>query len=206
LIDSMSGDMSSITTQPELILASTSRYRQELLARLGVPFRCAAPKIDEELWKGRGLPPQQLAETLAQAKGESLVADFPQAIILGSDQVCEVAGETLSKPGSPERACEQLRRLSGTTHRLFTAVAVWSAGKWQTHIDVTELTMRSLTNAEIERYVAADEPWDCAGSYKFESRGIALFTAVRSEEPTAITGLPLLAVAQILRECGCRVP
>lgn len=190
----------------DLVLASTSKYRRELLMRLGVPFHCRSPALDEEAWKDRGLPPRELAAQLARAKAHCVARDEPQAIIIGSDQVAACAGQILGKPGCRERAVDQLALLAGRTHELITAVCVWRHDRSWQHTDVTRLTMRPLTPGEIERYVAVDQPWDCAGAYKLEQRGIVLFESIESADHTAITGLPLMAVTSILREIGFAIP
>jgi septum formation protein len=199
--------MSSHCPAP-LILASTSRYRRELLSRLGVPFTAVAPAIDEEVLKDAARSPGDLAVYLAEAKARSLASLYPDAVILGSDQTCACEGRQLHKPGSLEAARKQLAQLAGKTHELHTAICIVTPGGQQatTHLDTTRLTMRPLTADEIERYLVADEPWDCVGSYKLECRGIALFDAIESQDHTAITGLPLLAVARILRTYGYIIP
>ncbi|QDU27401.1 Maf-like protein YceF [Anatilimnocola aggregata] len=192
----------------ELILASTSRYRQELLTRLRVPFRCIAPQVDEAVVQARYAAhrAEQLAEHLAEAKARSVAALEPDAIVLGSDQVCVCAGQVLNKPGTVERACEELAFLAGKQHALITAVCLIHAGRTLAFKDVTTLQMRPLSAGEIARYVAADEPLDCAGSYKLESLGISLFESIQSEDHTAITGLPLMLLARQLRQLGLNVP
>ena len=189
-----------------LILASTSPYRRDLLARLGIEFTAIAPDVDERALQDDALSPEQLASTLALAKANSLREAWPTATIIGSDQVCSCDGEILHKPGDAATACRQLAMLVGRTHRLITAVAIVQGNHVYEHTDITSLTMRPLTADEIERYVAADQPLDCAGSYKLEQRGIALFERIDSADHTAITGLPLLAVARLLRQCGLSIP
>jgi septum formation protein len=191
---------------PDLVLASTSRYRRALLERLGVPFRCRAPRVDEEAFKANAAEPRALAEHLARVKASSLAAVEPDAIIIGGDQLVEFEGTVFGKPGSVERAVAQLEAMSGRSHCLLTALAVWHRGAMSVHVDVTTLQMRPLVRAEIERYVAADRPLDCAGSYKLEERGIVLFERIESEDHTAITGLPLIALTTILRRLGVAVP
>lgn len=191
---------------PALLLASTSRYRGELLGRLGVPFLSAAPDCDEDAYKAKGLAPQELAETLALAKAESLRAAYPDAAILGGDQLAAIDGEILGKPGSEAAARAQLARLAGRTHTLFTAVALSARGRVLRHTDVTHLTMRPLSAEQIARYVAADDPVDCAGSYKLERLGIALFARIESADHTAIVGLPLLAITAMLEGLGIVIP
>jgi septum formation protein len=197
---------------PEIVLASTSRYRRELLARLGLPFRVRAPACDEETLKAelRGrdaaLAPEVLTARLARAKAESLRDAEPAATIIGSDQVAALGAEVLEKPGTAERAILQLEKLAGRTHVLVTAVAVVHAGSVLEHADVTRLTMRPLTREQIERYVAADAPLDCAGSYKLEQRGVTLFERIESADHSAITGLPLIALTSMLARAGYPVP
>lgn len=190
----------------DLILASTSRYRRDLLARLGLPFRAMPPRVDEESRKESSLAPRDLAEHLAEAKTMSLSAIEPEAIILGSDQVAACDGRILGKPGTAPAAIAQLSFLAGRSHQLITAICLWHQGQLLRHTDVTTMTMRNLTEAEIARYVAADQPLDCAGSYKLESRGITLFSRIESEDHTAIIGLPLIALTSLLRSIGCQVP
>jgi septum formation protein len=202
---------------PDLVLASTSPYRRELLARLGLPFRVRAPVCDEEALKrslragaGSGthvhLPPEQLAAELARAKAESLLDLEPGAAILGSDQVVALDDHILGKPGTAEQAARQLTMLAGRTHVLCTAVALLHGGRLLAHVDVTRLAMRPLDGAQIERYVAADMPLDCAGSYRLEARGVTLFEGIASADHTAIVGLPLIAVTSMLASLGYPVP
>lgn len=192
---------------PDLILASTSRYRRALLERLGIPFRCEAPRCDEEALKDPRLSPQALAEFLAEAKAASVATVFPGAIVIGSDQLVSLDDRILGKPGSAAAAVDQLAALAGRSHLLVTAMTVVAAdGRVHRHTDVTRLTMRSLDRAALERYVARDQPLDCAGAYKLEAAGIALFTGIESADHTAITGLPLLALTRILADCGLTLP
>jgi 7-methyl-GTP pyrophosphatase len=190
----------------DLVLASTSPYRRELLARLGVAFRCLAPQVDEVAIKQDGLDPQELAGQLALAKATSLCDIVPHAMVIGCDQLVEFEGQIFGKPGSVANAEEQLAAMAGKSHHLVTALAVRHAGRTYKHTDVTTLHMRPLTRVEIARYVAADQPLDCAGSYKLEARGIALFERIESRDHTAITGLPLIALTTILRGLGYRIP
>lgn len=194
----------------ELILASTSPYRRQQLERLGLSFRAVAPPFDEENAKGRlqrlGTSPRDLAERLATLKVESVAATFPDAVVIGGDQLVSLDGEILGKPGTAECAVEQLLRMAGRAHDLITSLAAAHRGETRLHTDVTTLRMRPLTRAEVERYVAADSPLDCAGSYKIESRGIALFDEIRSADQTAITGLPMVALTTLLRDLGFSVP
>ncbi len=198
--------MASAVIPMGLILASTSRYRRELLERLGVPFRAVAPNVDEHAAWQPEWTPEELATNLAKLKAEAVAARFPDDVVIGSDQVAECRGQVLGKPGTRAAAVAQLTLMADTTHTLWTAVAFAANGRTTSHINRTQLTMRRLSRAEIERYVEADNPLDCAGSYKLESRGIALFTAIETTDHTAITGLPLMAVTTLLREHGFSVP
>lgn len=189
-----------------LILGSTSRYRRALFDRLGLPFTAIAPACDEEALKLPGFAPQALAESLAEAKAASLVPGHPDAVIIGSDQVCALGDEVLHKPGTPERAVAQLARMRGREHRLITAMVVAHGERRWRHTDVTVLRMRDLDQAALERYVAADAPLDCAGAYKLECRGVALMERIESADQSAIVGLPLIALTGILRGIGYQVP
>lgn len=190
----------------ELILASTSRYRRELLERLGIPFRCVSPGVDEAAVRRSEWTPEELAANLARMKAEAVASIFPNAMVIGSDQVAEFDGLVLGKPGTRAAAIAQLSLLSGKTHTLWTAVTIAGNGPVSSHMNATRLAMRHLTDAEIERYVDADQPLDCAGSYKFESRGIALFHSIETTDPTAIIGLPLMTVTGYLRLMDFPVP
>lgn len=192
----------------QLILASTSVYRRALLERLGIPFDALAPAIDEGVIKRElgAAAPAELAVALASAKARSLGAAYPDATIIGSDQVVVGAGRIFEKPGDREHAVSQLEALSGGTHEILTALTVLHGERVVEHLDQTRLKMRRLTRAEIERYVQADQPFDCAGAYKLEARGITLFEAIESADQTAIIGLPLIALVSILRPLGFRVP
>lgn len=189
-----------------LILASTSPYRKALLERLGIPFRVENPPVDEDDWKQKGLLPEELALTLAIEKARTVASDNLESLVIGSDQLAVLEGTILGKPGSRKRAIEQLSRLAGKTHRLFTAVCVRHGSRERVIQDAVSLRMRQLDRAAIERYVDFDEPFDCAGSYKIESRGICLFEQIDCADATAIEGLPLLALSHLLREFGCDFP
>jgi septum formation protein len=189
-----------------LILASTSPYRRELLMRLGAPFECIPSLVDEDSLKTTGCGPVALARILATEKANSLVPTHALDTIIGADQVVDLEGTVLGKPDTIERAVDQLASLSGRTHRLVTALAVWHDGEFYTHVDTAALTMRPISREAIARYIAADQPLDCAGSYKLEARGIALFERIESADHTAIIGLPLIALTTILRTCGYEIP
>jgi septum formation protein len=191
-------------TERRLVLASTSPYRRALLERLALPFECVAPGVDEDAYSAGS--PDELVLTLARAKAAAVTAMCPGAVVIGGDQVVVLDGDVLGKPGSAEAAVAQLRRLSGRAHELISAVAIVGAGRWWSHVDVTRLTMRQLDDGEIRRYVERERPHDCAGAYKIESLGVSLFDAVEGGDPTAIVGMPLMALARGLREFGFRVP
>jgi septum formation protein len=191
---------------PDLVLASTSTYRRALRERLGVPFRALAPLVDEEALKEPSLSPVALAGLLARAKAESLADVERDSVVIGGDQLVAFEGRIFGKPGDAVGAIEQLLMMAGRTHELVTAVAVWHRGRTIEHTDVTTLWMRPLTRDEVERYVAADRPFNCAGGYKLEERGITLFERIESADHTAITGLPLIAVTTILRRLGLAIP
>ncbi len=184
-----------------LVLASTSRYRKELLARLQLPFEARAPRYDEP---DPGLSPLKTVQIHATSKALSLGGDFPDALIIGSDQLAALDDEILGKPHTEERARAQLARLSGRTHRLMTALAVFepASGRLETAVDVHELTMRPLSEENIRRYVERDRPLDCAGSYKLESLGIALFASIEGSDDTAVMGLPLRLLTGLLLRFG----
>ncbi len=192
--------------KPELILASTSPYRRSLLERLGIPFRAVAPPFDESTLAGSGLAPRDLAETLARRKAESVREAEPDAVVIGCDQLVSLGGRIFGKPGDAERAADQLAAMSGRVHELITAMVVIAPERRFAHTDVTRLTMRRLDRPAIERYVARDLPLDCAGSYKLEQGGIALFERIESGDHSAITGMPLLALTGVLAELGWAIP
>jgi septum formation protein len=182
-----------------LILASGSRYRRDLLARLGLPFEVASPDVDESRLPGE--PAAALAERLALAKAKAIAERHPKALVIGSDQVCAFGEECLGKPGSPEGQKAMLERLSGHTVVYHTAVAIvgLEAGLWQRHRDETRCVFRTLTRVEIDDYVRREPAADCAGGFKSEGLGISLFERMESLDPTAIIGLPMIFVARALR-------
>lgn len=190
-----------------IVLASTSEYRKQLLERLGLPFVQTPPQFDEHRLKELPFPGAAgLARDLATEKVNSLISKHGLETIIGGDQVAELDGRLMGKPQTVEHAVDQLVELSGRSHRLATAVAVWDEGRLITHVDITTLTMRTLDLAAIRRYVEADMPLDCAGSYKLESRGITLFERIETADYTAIIGLPLMALTSILRSIGYIIP
>jgi septum formation protein len=192
----------------ELVLASTSRYRRELLARLVPEFRVVAPEVDETPLPDEA--PIALALRLAEAKALAVAKAVPGAIVVGSDQVAELDGRPVGKSGSRDAAIAQLTASSGKTVAFHTAIAIADARTAPPAIraacDRTEVVFRTLSSDEIARYVAHENPIDCAGSFKAEAAGIALFERIRSEDPTALIGLPLIALAKLLRAAGFTLP
>lgn len=172
-----------------------------------MPFKAVAHRCDERAIEPRGADEETVALTLARAKAESL-ADIAQgAYVLGSDQVVGLDGTLLHKPGSRQAAIDQLMRLAGRTHRIVTAMSLRAPdGTHLTHVDVHRMHMRALDRETLSRYVDADEPFDCAGSYKLEKRGIALFESVEGSDATAVVGLPLIALVRLLSRAGFVVP
>lgn len=187
---------------PALILGSTSRYRRDLLARLRMPFDVVAPHVDETPRPGEA--PRDLALRLALEKAREVAARHPAAVVIGSDQVADLGGEPIGKPGSHERAVEQLRRMSGRTLVFHTAVAVVCRARSFEGAELApvQVVVRELTLAEIEHYLRLEQPYDCAGSAKSETLGIALLSAIESDDPTALVGLPLIRTCQLLRAAG----
>ena len=192
--------------QRPLVLGSTSRYRRELLERLNLPFSVAAPHVDETPEAGEA--PRALALRLALAKARAVARQHPQAVVIGSDQVADLAGTPLGKPGGHERAVQQLRQMRGQAVVFQTAVAVVCAatGFEQVELAPVEVQFRDLSDAEIERYLQAEQPYDCAGSAKSEGLGIALLDAIHSDDPTALVGLPLIRTCRMLRAAGLVLP
>lgn len=190
---------------PRLVLASTSPYRRGLLERLGVAFEVADPGVDEA--RRAGETPDAMARRLAEAKALSVARRFPGALIIGCDQVAHCDGEVFDKPGSRENAVRQLRALSGREARFDTAVCVHDAHSSTTKVRVVpcRVRFRRLDDAQIERYLAREQPYDCAGSAKSEGLGIALIARIEGDDPSALVGLPLIALVDLLREHGLDV-
>ena len=198
--------MSESPTPRALVLGSTSRYRRELLTRFRLPFDTASPDVDETPQPGE--TPAALALRLALAKAHAVAAQHPQAIVIGSDQVADLHGQPLGKPLVHDKAVAQLRAMSGQSMLFHTAVAVvcQATGFAQADTAVVRTVFRTLSDAEIERYLRAEEPYDCAGSAKSEGLGITLLEAIESDDPTALIGLPLIRTARLLRAAGVVLP
>lgn len=189
-----------------LILASTSRYRAELLSRLSIGFNSRNPAVDET--ERVGETPRARALRLAEAKADALAAQFPAAVVIGGDQVPAVNTTILDKPGNAANCREQLKLLSGSTAEFYTACAVRcvETGLRLSHVDTTAVKLRPLSDAEIDRYIEREKPFDCAGGFKAEALGITLFERIDTEDPTAIIGLPLIWLAGALRTAGYAAP
>lgn len=189
-----------------LILASTSPYRHALLQRLRLPFDTQRPDVDEVRLEGES--PRQLAERLAFEKARAVGQRFPDHWVIGSDQVAELDGHALGKPGSFERAADQLSAASGRQVAFHTAVCLLRQrdGRCLRACDHTSVQFRKLTSMEIERYLHAEQPYDCAGSFKSEGLGISLFEGIDARDPSALVGLPLIALSAALREAGFHLP
>lgn len=196
----------STAAERRLILGSTSRYRRELLQRLRLPFDVVGPEVDETPLAGEA--PRDLAWRLALAKAHAVAALHPQAVVIGSDQVADLDGEPLGKPGNHERAVAQLRRMRGHTVVFQTAVAVVCAqtGFAQADLAPVHVQFRDVSDAEIERYLHAEQPYDCAGSAKSEGLGISLVAHINNDDPSALVGLPLIRTCALLRAAGLTVP
>ena len=191
-----------MTARRPLILGSTSRYRRELLKRLRLPFEIHSPQVDETPHSGE--MPAALAGRLALAKARAISATHPNAVVIGSDQVADLDGEPIGKPGTHERAVAQLRRMRGRSVVFHTAVAVVceASGFAGSALAPVTVRFRELTDAEIEHYLRTEQPYDCAGSAKCETMGIALLDAIESDDPTALVGLPLIRTCALLRQAG----
>ena len=187
-----------------LLLASTSPYRRELLQRLRLPFECMPPRVDETPLPGEA--PAALASRLAGEKAAEVHAREPDAFVIGSDQVADLEGRVLGKPGDFESAVAQLRAMSGREVAFHTALCVIGPGFRESAIDTTLVRLRDLGDDDIARYLQAEPAFDCAGSFKAEGLGIGLFEAIDSRDPTALVGLPLIATARLLRNAGFAVP
>jgi septum formation protein len=195
----------SLTRQRTVILGSTSRYRRELMTRLHIPFEVEAPHVDET--PGPAESPRELAWRLALAKARAVAQRHPEAVVIGSDQVADLAGRPLGKPGTHERAVQQLREMRGQTVVFQTALAVicLATGFEQIDLAAVHVQFRDLTDTEIENYLRTEKPYDCAGSAKSEGLGIALLESIDNDDPTALVGLPLIRTARMLRAAGVRL-
>jgi septum formation protein len=194
----------TISKTTPLVLASSSKYRVELLRRLGVPFIAQAPELDET--PAAAETPANLAQRLAIEKAKTLQDLYPDRWVLGSDQVPSLDGKILGKPGTRERAIEQLEAFSGKSVIFYTAVALLGGHRALTGLDTTIVRFRPLAREEIERYVDAEPAFDCAGSFKVEGLGVTLFNAIETRDSTALIGLPLIATRALLAQAGFALP
>jgi septum formation protein len=190
---------------PKLILASTSPYRRELLGRLGLPFEVANPQTDESNLGGE--TPENMALRLSEAKARAVAEAYPDALIIGSDQVATVDGNIYGKPGTHERAVTQLQALSGKTVNFFTGLCLFNSRTGEADVRgvPTLVTFRKLSDTEIENYLRREPAYNCAGSAKSEGLGIALLSSMKGEDPNALVGLPLIALCDMLRRQGMAV-
>ncbi len=186
----------------DIILASTSRYRKRLLERLQIAFRCIAPEVDETPLPGE--VPSALAVRLALTKARSIATIYPDAVVIGSDQVATIEGRIIGKPGSLESARAQLRHSSGRTMQFYTAVSIVSQSQRleRFHVESTTVHFRTLNENQIDDYLNKEQPYDCAGSFMIEGLGIALFEGISGDDPTALEGLPLIKLTELLGEAG----
>lgn len=191
---------------PTLVLASTSRYRQMLLERLGIPFVTSGSEVDEQ--RGPDEDALTLSQRLARAKAAAVASRYPSCVVIGSDQVAVRGRIVLGKPGTRDRCIEQLREASGQRVHFHTGVELIDTrtGRQESHVDTTTVTFRKLGDAEVQRYVDAEQPFDCAGGFKCEGLGISLFERIDSQDPTALIGLPLIWVCAALRRAGMELP
>ena len=194
--------MSDSPSPRTLILGSTSPYRRELLQRLRLPFDVQRPEVDETPYVGE--TPEALAQRLALAKAQAVAQRFPHAIVIGSDQVADLNGEPLGKPGNHANAVAQLQRMRGQSVVFQTAVSVvcLATGFEQTELAQVKVQFRHVSDVAIEAYLQAEQPYDCAGSAKSEGLGIALLERIDNQDPTALVGLPLILTCRLLRAAG----
>jgi septum formation protein len=186
----------------EIILASTSPSRKNQLSLLGVPFECVPPKVDENSHKEQFASPKALAMKLSQLKGQSVAADNPNAIVISGDQVCAFDHMVFSKPENHQKAIEQLMTLSGNTHHLHTAISIFSSQGDFHQVITSSMTMKNLKENEVDAYLNFDQSYGCAGAYKIESAGIALFDKIVTEDFSSISGLPMIWLSQQLSQMG----
>lgn len=185
---------------PKLVLASSSPYRKQLLERLGIPFVTASPSVDELPVPGETA--KQLAKRLSISKAQAVASDYTHSIIIGSDQTADINGELLGKPGTEDKACDQLLKCSGQTVTFYTGLCLLSPDSRTYQSVETKVKFRSLNYDQIKRYIEFERPLNCAGSFKIENRGIVLFEQVASVDPTALIGLPLIALTDMFLDIG----
>ncbi|NOX08749.1 MAG: septum formation inhibitor Maf [Gammaproteobacteria bacterium] len=189
-------------SQSQLVLASTSPFRKELLSRLQLDFETASPDIDESPLEGE--PPLQLVYRLAEQKAKACASQFPDALLIGSDQIALLGDQILGKPGNHEKACQQLKKLSGQYVSFLTGLCLYNAKQQRSQIEVIQFNVyfRILSDEQIENYLRAETPYNCAGSFKSEAMGVALFDRLEGDDPTALIGLPLIRLTRMLENEG----
>ncbi len=192
--------------QPQIVLASTSPFRRELLSRLAIPFEIVSPEVEESALPGE--TPEAMVQRLSEAKARAGAAQFPRALVIGSDQVAVLDGEVLGKPGDHERARVQLQKLSGRTVSFLTGLCLYNAASdtAETRLVPFRVRFRTLDEARIERYLHREQPYNCAGSFKSEGLGITLFKAMEGDDPTSLIGLPLITLTSLLAKAGVVLP
>jgi len=191
----------------EIILASSSPYRKDLLSKLGIDFKCISPDIDESIIKmNTSYSVEEKAIKLSVEKAKAIAKDYPECLIIGSDQICHFEDQIFSKTLNIDKSFELLSFLSGKTHQLTTAYSILKDGKITSHCNVTSLKMRDLNSLQIKNYLRKDNPIDCAGSYKLELNGIGLFSEIKTDDHTAIIGLPLIQLGKDLESFGLSIP
>ena len=192
-------------TRPQLVLASTSPFRRDLLSRLGIPFTTANPQVDESSLPGES--PEDLALRLSEAKARSIAPLYPEALIIGSDQVAILEGQIFGKPGTHDKAVRQLQTMRGKTVNFFTGLCLFDAKAERTQVRgvSTLVTLRHLSDTEIESYLRKEQPYNCAGSAKSEGLGIAIIRRMQGDDPNALIGLPLISLCDLLAEAGVSV-
>ncbi len=198
--------MSRQTISPAVVLGSTSPFRKELLGRLGIPFTTASPDVDETALDGES--PQDLVTRLSLAKAQAVAADHPESLIIGSDQVACNDGKILGKPGNRENALQQLSEASGKRISFYTGLCLLNteSGRSQVICEPFHVHFRALDKSQIERYLDAEQPYNCAGSFKSEGLGIALFERMEGDDPNSLIGLPLIRLVAMLEEEGVSIP
>jgi len=197
--------MTTSNTSPKLVLASTSPFRKEILAKLGVEFETASPDIDESPLANE--TPEQLVVRLAELKAQAVAGNYPDHLIIGSDQVAVIDGKIIGKPHTHERAVEQLTNASGKTIRFYTGLCLYnsSTGLSQSEAVPFDVVFRNLNSSQIENYLKAEKPYNCAGSFKSEALGITLFEKLQGDDPNTLMGLPLIRLVAMLETQGLNI-
>jgi septum formation protein len=188
-----------------LVLGSSSKFRKAQLEQLNIPFECYSPDIDEDSIKNSDLTPLEISRELSLQKAKAVLEKFPDSVVIGADQVLNFKGDIFSKPGSEEKAVEQLLKLNNDTHELITSYALITKDKEIVETVISKMTLRDLTREQIQKYVSIDQPLHSCGSYKLETLGISLFETIDCPDHSAIIGLPLMSLTSQLKEFGINV-